>query len=466
MDVDAAVARGGNRIAARRGLSIVVVLAGVFVSALDLFIVNIAFPNLARSFPSSSLTDISWVLSAYAITFAALLMPAGRWADRSGRKRAFLCGIALFTVASAGCAVAPSLGVLVAGRVLQAAGGALMLPSSLGLLLPLFPPARRGAALGLWAAMGGAAAAAGPPIGGLLVQADWRWVFLVNLPIGVVAVLIGWRTLSEIREEGGSAPDVLGALLLAATVTAIVAAIVEGQAWGWGGARILGLIGVGALGAALSVWRAFRHPAPVIEPAILRIRSVALADVATMVFHSGFGALILATTLFLTGVWHHSVLQAGLELTAGPVMAALFAVPGGVLAARLGARVVGLVGSVLFAASGVWFAVTTGTSPDYASSVLPGLIIGGIGVGLVLPTLSGAATLPLPPERFATGTAFMSMCRQVGLALGVAVVAALLDVRPDVSAFHSAWLFMAACGLATGLTLSAIGAERRKLALA
>lgn len=453
-----------SRIAPRRGLSIAVVLAGVFVSSLDLFIVNIAFPALLRSFPSSSLSDLSWVLSAYAIVFAAFLMPAGRWADRSGRKRAFLSGLALFTVASAGCAAAPSLGVLVAARVLQAVGAALMLPSSLGLLLPLFPPERRGAAIGLWSAMGGAAAAAGTPIGGLLVQADWRWVFLVNLPIGVVTVPIGWRTLQDVREEAGSAPDVLGALVLAAVVAAVVAAIVQGQAWGWGSARVLGLIVLGALGAAFSVRRAFRHPAPVIEPAILRIRAVALADLATMLFFSGFGAMILASTLFLTGVWQHSVLRTGMEIAPGPVMAALFAVPGGLLAARHGAHVVGLVGSVLFAAGGVWWAVATGISPDYAFSILPAAIMAGIGSGLVLPSLSGAATLPLPPERFATGTAMLSMCRQVGLALGVAVVAAVLGVRPDVSAFHSTWLFMAACGLAGGLTLFAIGAERRPVA--
>ena len=153
-------------------LSITILLAGVFLSALDLFVVNIAFPSLARSFPSWRLSDLSWVLSAYAITFAALLVPAGRWADRSGRKRAFLWGMVLFTVASAGCAAAPSLGVLVAARILQAAGGALMFPSSLGLMLPLFPPERRGAAIGLWSAMAGVAGAAGPPIGGLLVQVD------------------------------------------------------------------------------------------------------------------------------------------------------------------------------------------------------------------------------------------------------------------------------------------------------
>ena len=443
-----------------RGLSIAVVLTGVFVSSLDLFIVNIAFPDLSRSFPSTSLSDLSWVLTAYAITFAALLMPAGRWADRSGRKRAYLIGLALFTVASAACAVAPSLGVLVGARVLQAVGAALMLPTSLGLLLPLFPAEKRGAAIGLWSAMGGAAAALGPPIGGLLVQLDWRWVFLVNIPVGVVTVLVGWRTLREIREQGQSAPDVLGAMVLAATVGAVVAAIVQGESWGWDGLRVLGLFALGALGIAVSVWRAMRHPAPVIEPAIVRIRAVALADLATMVFFAGFGAMILASALFLTQTWHHSVLRAGMEIAPGPLMAAVFAVPGGVLATRYGVRVVGLAGSVLFAVGGVVWAVQTSGDAHYAAAFLPGGIVAGVGAGLVLPSFSGAATLPLPPGRLATGTAMVTMARQVGLALGVAVVAAVLGARPDVSAFHTTWMFMAACGLASGLVLLAVGARK------
>ncbi len=444
----------------RRGLSIAVVLVGVFASSLDLFIVNIAFPDLERSFPSASLGDLSWVLSAYAITFAAVLMPAGRWADRSGRKRAFLAGLTLFTVASAACAAAPSLDILFAARVLQAVGGGLMLPSSLGLMLPLFPPDKRGAAVGLWSAMGGAAAAFGPPIGGLLVQVDWRWVFLVNLPIGVVAVLVGLRTLREVCDEAGKAPDVFGALVLAATVATAVAAIVQGQAWGWDSPRVLGLLAMGALGVVFSGWRSLRHPAPVIEPAILRIRAVALGDLATMFFFAGFGAMILASTLFLTAIWRHSVLRAGMEIAPGPIMAAVFAVPGGLLAARRGPRLVGFAGSILFAAGGIWWAVGTQAGPHYAATFLPAGIVAGIGSGLVLPSLSAAATLPLPPERFATGTAMMTMCRQIGLALGVAVVAAMLALRPDVDAFHATWLFMAACGVAGGLTFLAIGNER------
>lgn len=474
---------GTRRAVPRRALSIAIVLLGVFVSALDLFIVNIAFPALRSSFTSATISDLSWVLSAYAITYAALLMPAGRWADRYGRKRAFLSGMALFTLASAGCAAAPSLGVLVAARVLQAVGAALMLPSSLGLLLPMFLRVKRGAAIGLWSAMSGAAAAAGPPIGGILVQADWRWVFIVNLPVGVLAVLIGWWTLFEMGEEESSAPDLLGALLLATTVAATVAAIVQGQDWGWDSIRIRGLFALGALGLVLSVWRILRHANPVIDPAILRIRAVSLADLATMAFFAGMAALILATTLFLTGVWRHSILRAGLEIGPGPVSSAFVAVPGGLVAARHGPRAVALLGGILVGAAGLLWAFSTSYNPDrlsdfvsrffpgttidltsYGARILPGVIISGIGIGLSLSSLSHAATRPLPPRQFAAGSAVMSMCRQVGIALGVAVVAAVLGSRPDLDAFHRTWLFMGACGVVSGVVLLAIGVERRPVA--
>src|SRR5579859_5339539 len=171
-----------------------IVCVGVFMASLDLFIVNIAFPSIARHFGGTSLGSLSWVLSGYAIVFAALLVPAGRWADAFGRKRVFLLGLAVFVLASAACALAPSVTALVVARVVQAIGGALMLPTSLGLMLPEFRPAERHVAIGMWAATGGIAAAAGPPLGGLLVQADWRLVFLVNVPFGLAALAFGART--------------------------------------------------------------------------------------------------------------------------------------------------------------------------------------------------------------------------------------------------------------------------------
>src|ERR1700749_529761 len=217
--------------ARRPAVTALIVLTGVFLSSLDLFIVNIAFPSISATYHGESLSSLSWVLSAYTIVFAAALIPAGRWADRAGRKRAFLLGLAIFTTASALCAVSPSLDFLVGARILQAIGGALMLPTSLGLLLPAFGPERKGAAIGLWSAVGGAAAALGPPIGGLLVQASWRWVFLVNLPLSLVALVLGVRVLREIKDPVAHKADLLGAVFLSVAVASLAAAIVEGANW-------------------------------------------------------------------------------------------------------------------------------------------------------------------------------------------------------------------------------------------
>src|SRR5271170_5572659 len=275
----------------------VIVLTGVFLSSLDLFIVNIAFPNISATYHGESLSSLSWVLSAYTIVFAAALVPAGRWADRAGRKRAFLLGLAIFTTASALCALSPSLGLLIGARVLQAVGGALMLPTSLGLLLPAFGPERKGAAIGLWSAVGGAAAALGPPIGGLLVQASWRCVFLVNLPFALLALVLGVRTLDEVRDPDAQKSDLLGAVLLTVAVASLVAAIVEGSDWGWTSARIIGAFGLAAATGTWLVVRSFRHPNPIIEPAVIRHRAVALADLSSLAFFGGFGAMVLGGVL-------------------------------------------------------------------------------------------------------------------------------------------------------------------------
>ena len=447
---------------ARPTVTALIVLTGVFLSSLDLFIVNIAFPSISASFHGESLSSLSWVLSAYTIVFAAALVPAGRWADRTGRKRAFLIGLAIFTASSAVCAIAPSLGVLVGARVVQATGGALMLPTSLGLLLPAFGPARKGAAIGLWSAVGGAAAAFGPPVGGLLVQLSWRWVFLVNLPFSVLALVFGVRLLREVRDPVAHKSDLLGAALLSVAVASLVAAIVEGSDWGWGSPRIVGAFALAAVSGAWLVVRSFRHPYPIVEPAVIRHRAVALADVSSLIFFGGFGALVLGGVLFLTGVWHESVLRAGFMIAPGPLLAGLTAFPAGVLGAKLGHRAVGTAGALFFAGGGAWWLTHVGATPDWAGAYLPGSLLSGFGVGLVLPSLGGAATAPLPPQRFATGSALYAMTRQIGVALGVACLVAILGTASGasaVTAFHHAWAFMIGCGLVAGAVLQGIGAR-------
>lgn len=441
-----------------------IVSVGVFVASLDLFIVNIAFPDIQRDFDGTLLASLSWVLNAYAIVFAALLVPAGRWADRTGRKRAFLFGLALFTAASAACAAAPSVGVLIAARVVQAAGAAILTPSSLGLLLPEFPPEKRGLAIGLWAAVGGTAAAAGPVIGGLLVELSWRWVFLVNVPVGLAAIAAGARVLREVRDPDPARPDLLGAGVLTAAVATLIAAIVEGPDWGWGDARVVGLFAAALAFAVVFAARSARHPVPVVEPALLRVRAFAFSQVAGVFFFVAFSAMLLGSVLWLTQVWGQSAIGAGLKIAPGPATAALFAVAGGVLSGRVGPRLVGAVGSALFALGGVWWATHLGVEVHYAADYLPGMLIGGAGVGLVNPSLAGAATAQLPPTRLATGSAVLTMSRQIGSALGVAVLVAVLGTPSGpgvVDAFQDAWWVMVGAASLSALSFLAVGALSR-----
>jgi len=431
-------------------------------ASLDLFIVNIAFPAIGKHFGGASLSSLSWILSGYAIVFAALLVPAGRWADAFGRKRAFLLGLGIFVAASTACALAPSVGFLIGARVVQAAGGALMLPTSLGLMLPEFGPQERHLAIGVWAATGGIAAAAGPPLGGLLVQADWRLVFLVNVPVGLLGLGFGLRTLAERREADAERPDVLGALALIAAIGSLVVAIVKGQEWGWSSPAILALLVVTAV-LLPAIWRrSEHHPAPIVDPAMLRVRSFGLAVGASVLFFAGFGAMLLAGVLFLTSVWHEDVLTAGLMLFPGPAMATAFSIPSARLGARFGYRIPGVIGALLFCAGQIFYITQTGNAPAYVSEYLPGIAISGAGVGLMIPTLTGAGASSLPPERFATGAAVLTMGRQIGAALGVAVLVAVLGTATRNAAdFHSAWLISVAGGLSAGLALAALGPPRR-----
>jgi EmrB/QacA subfamily drug resistance transporter len=450
---------------AHRWRVLIVVSAAVFMASLDLFIVNIAFPAIQRDFGGTSLGSLSWILNAYAIVFAALLVPAGRTADRLGRKRSFIAGLSLFTLASALSAAAPSVELLVAARVLQAVGAASLFPTSLALLLPEFPPEERRKAVSIWAAVGAVAAAAGPPIGGLLVQAGWQLVFLVNVPIGIALLVLAARILTEAREPAGAPrPDLGGAALLTAAIGTLTLGIVKSSDWGWGAMETVALLAASAILLGAFWLRSTRHPAAIVEPALLRTRSFALANVGAVLFFMAFGAMLLASVLFLTQVWHESVLRAGLQIAPGPAMAAAFAVPAGLLAARVGERVIGAAGALLFAAGGAWWVARLGPTPDYAGSFLPGMMIGGAGVGLVIPSLTSAATSALPPNRFATGSAVLAMSRQIGVALGVAVLVALVGSphgpAQAVNAFQDGYAFLTVSALGAALAIAAIGKLR------
>jgi len=440
---------------------LLVVSVATFMASLDLFIVNIAFPDIQRSFGGESDAALSWVLNAYAIVFAALLVPAGRLADLIGRRRTFIGGMFLFTLASALCAAAPTVGWLVAARALQAVGAAALMPTSLALLLVAVPAERRHSAVALWAASGAVAAAAGPPLGGLLVEASWHWVFLVNLPVGLITVVAAARVLTESRDPAvRRLPDLLGAALLTAGVGALTLGLVKGPQWGWADAATVAALAGGPLLLAAFAWRCTRAAVPVVEPALLRVRSFTAASVSGLAFFSAFGAMLLGYVLFLTQVWGEDVLTAGLMIAPGPLAAAATSVPSGLITGRFGPRAAALPGTLLYTAGSLWWLTHMQAEPAYATHLLPAQILGGAGVGLVIPSLSNAAAGSLPPARFATGSAVFNMSRQLGAVFGVAVLVAILGDRTGITAFHDAWWFNVIAALVAGAAAFAIGPLR------
>jgi EmrB/QacA subfamily drug resistance transporter len=447
-------------------LVLVIVCAGVVLASLDLFIVNVALPQMAKDFGSRGLGGLSWVLNGYAIVYAALLVLFGRLADRYARDRAFLIGVAVFVAASAACAAATSLPMLVAFRVLQAAGAALLTPTSLGLILASFPPERRQGAVRAWAAVGGLAAAVGPAAGGVLVAASWRWVFLVNLPIGVAALAAGWRLLPAVPGHPGRRPDALSSLLITGGVGALTLGLVQGGSWGWGSARTIGVLALAVAGLALFAAHTARNANPLIDRALFRVRPFTGASAVAVLFSMAFGAMLLSRVLWAQDVWHWSALTTGVSLVPGPIMVPLFSfLVAGRLINRFGSGPVIAAGSAVFAAGMVWMALAAGLRPDYVGDVLGGLLVTGIGVGLTLPTLMGTAAAALPPTSFATGSAVVNMLRQVGLAIGVAILIAVLgspaSPAATLAAYQRAWGVTATIALAGGVVGLLLLVDRR-----
>jgi EmrB/QacA subfamily drug resistance transporter len=445
--------------------TVAIACAGAFLAFLDTTIVNIAFPDISASFEGAGSDALSWVLDGYFVVIAALLVPAGGLADRFGHKRIFLLGVAAFTVASLLCAVAPTLETLIAARVLQGVGAALIAPASLAIVLDSFPPERRAAGVGLWGAAAAAAAATGPTLGGLLVElSDWRLVFLVNLPLGVAIVWLGARGLRERERLDSRLPDLLGAALLAASLALLTLAIIEGNDWGWGAPATLACFAAAALLLAAVVARSLRHPRPIVEPALFADRAFRIGNLGTLLFSAAFFSIVLGNVLFLTSIWGYSVLEAGLATLPGPLLSTVFAGPAGKLADRFGHRAVVVPGAIVFSA-GVLVLRSAGAEPDWVGTWLPGAVLTGIGIGLAFPTLGAASVRDLPDDRFATGSAVNAAFRQIGAVLGTALLVTIvgdpIGLPEALASADRAYMLAAVAGLLSGAVTLALGAAPR-----
>ncbi|MFJ8062739.1 MFS transporter [Streptomyces sp. NPDC096142] len=424
-----------------RSILAILSLAG-FMANLDVFIVNVAFDKIADDFHGSSIGDVSWVLNAYAIIFAALLVPLGRLADRIGRKRMFQVGMGLFTLASVACGLAPGLWWLVVFRAVQAAGAAALTPTALGLLLAAVPATKRMHYVRIWSAVAAVAAAAGPVLGGLLVTASWRWVFLVNLPIGVFAIVAARRKVPDSRDAGTSRiPDIIGSVLLTVGIAALALAIVKGGDWGWGAGRTIGGFVVAGLLLGAFAWRAEHHPVPVVEPDLYRVRTFASANLAMVTFGLGMSAYLLITVLWMQNVWHWSVIATGFAVAPAPAMVPIVTVLAQRLVHRIPASVLSALGCVLFAAGTILTLSRIGADgAHYADQLLPVHLLVGVGIGFALPTILASATHDLPQHRASTGSAVINMARQIGFVLGISVLVAILGTPTTYRAAHTAFV--------------------------
>ena len=376
----------------------------------------------------------------------------GRLAGRYSRNLRFLLGVALFTAASAACALALNVELLVVARVAQAAGAALMTPTSIGLLLASFPPDQRAGAVRTWTAIGGLAAAPGPLAGGVLVPFDWRWIFIVNVPIGVVALIIGWLKLPEVPGHDVPRPSWWAALLVTSGIGALTFAIVKANDWGWSSRGVVLGFAVAGLSLAAFAWHCLRSKNPFVDPALFTVRPFTGATLVMAPYSAAFGAMLLSVALWEQTVWGWSALKTGLAIAPGPLLvpftSLLFA---GRLIARFGAAAVVSVGIMSFAAGLMIWATWLGADPDMPAFVA-GMMLTGVGVGLPFPTLMGVGAGSLPPSSFATGSGVINMIRQAMLAIGVAIFVAILatpaTMADRIAAFQRGWWIMIAITIA------------------
>ena len=444
-----------DRVEARAWHTLFITSVSIFLVSMDVTIVSVALPGISRSFHETT-AALSWVFTAYNITFAGLLLLAGKLGDRWGRKPAFLWGLGLFAVASLLAAIAPNVEVLITARVLQAIGSALIYPASLALLLPEFPISRRSMAIGVWGGIAGLGGAIAPTLGALLVDwLGWRSVFFINLPFVIVAGGFGISILRDSKgDRAGERFDPVAVPLAAAAIGLLVLGVVQGQSWGWGDARTLGCFIATAILLPVFVARSAHHPAPLLDLDLFRLRSFTVGNLAQALYvGSCFGWLVLMPSFFVD-VWRWTPLGAGFGLAPAAAIGAVLSPFAGRLADRIGHRGLVAVGATIGATGTGWWAVNVGPDPNYVHDILPGMVLTGIGITAGLATLTGALMSRIPQRFYSMAGAARSTIFQLATAVGIAVAVAVVDnAASDTTPrpYKSVWWIASACAVAAAV---------------
>lgn len=439
-----------------------VVVSAIFVASMDAGMVPVIFPRIEASFPGTPATTLSWVLTAYTMALAALVVTTGRLGDRSGRKRLFIAGLGLFIVGALLCALAPSPGLLIAARLVQGTGHALFTPASIGLILAAFPIEGRTQALGAWVGIGGVAAAVGPTAGGAIAQyADWSFVsgdaWRVAFALeSVLCVPLLWRArrvldIDTPADRSTRLPDPVGVVLLTVTLALTTLVIVQGRNWGWTSPGVLGAAGVALVTGTAFSWRSKRHPVPVIDFELLRRRAYRTSmAVSGLLSLSMFANLVMQSQL-LQKAWGYSTMRAGLAVTPLAATAGIVSPLAPRLTNRFGHKPVIIAGMGLTTIGLAMFAVLPGEDPQYLTRFLPATVLIGIGAwGLGISMVNAAASTTLTPDNFGVGMAILQTIRQAGGIVGTALFFGLFgSPSPDelLPTFHRLWaLFACICG--------------------
>ncbi len=424
----------------------------LFIVGLDSTIVNVALPSIGREL-RASVSGLQWTIDAYALVLASLLLFSGSTADRIGRRRTFQAGLALFTLGSLLCSLAPGLGWLVAFRMLQAVGGSMLNPVAMSIIANTFTdPAERARAIGVWGGVFGLSMALGPIVGGALVDSvGWRGIFWVNIPVGIAAVVLTALFVPESRADRHRRPDPVGQVLIIVLLASLSYAIIEGPGSGWGSAKILSLFGVAVLALAAFVGYELRRDDPLIDPRFFRSAPFAGATAAAVSAFAALGGFLFLNTLYLQDVRGFSALTAGLYLLPMAVTMAACAPLSGRIVAAWGARVPLVTAGIALIAGGVL--LTRLTEATGAGFLVLGYLVFGIGSGMVNAPITNTAVSGMPRQQAGVAAAVASASRQVGTSLGVAVMGSALDAGLHgalrtgfVPASQPGWWIVAACG--------------------
>jgi EmrB/QacA subfamily drug resistance transporter len=414
-----------------------------FLVSIDTTVLYVAFHSISKSFPDASATSISWVMNAYTLVYATCLIPAGGLADRFGRKRVFMYGVAAFIVASVLCGLSPNVHTLIFARMLQAIGASLLGPAALSLILEAFPKQKRAIVVGAWGAIGALAAALGPAFGSWIVDSfGWEWAFYINVPLGLYCLVRGRRHLIESSNPLARVRfDLLGMLLIIGAIALIVSSLIEYKQYINALMLPAALLTSGLILLCLFIYWSKRAANPLVDLNLFHSKTYQAVNIAAFFFAMAFATMFFSFFFLMTKIWGYSLPQAGLAMMTGPATVVPTALLGGRFAAKYGHKVVLTLGCLIFSVSSLWYLYAITTTPDYLWACLPGQLISGIGVGLVMPSLSGAAVHDLPQKDYAVGSAINQAIRQVGTVFGVAItVAILVKTKVMLDDFHHLYI--------------------------